>query len=41
MIAASLDPASLISRGDFASLVQDYLVLGNGYVREVRNRLGG
>jgi PBSX family phage portal protein len=41
MIAASLDPASLISRRDFASLVQDYLVLGNGYVREVRNRLGG
>jgi PBSX family phage portal protein len=41
MLAASLDPASLISRGQFAGLVQDFLVMGNGYVREVRNRLGG
>jgi PBSX family phage portal protein len=41
MLAASLDPASLISRRDFAGLAQDYLVLGNGYVREVRSRLGG
>lgn len=41
MLAASLDPASLITRSQFAGLVQDFLVLGNGYVREVRNRLGG
>lgn len=41
MLAASLDPASLISRRDFAGLAQDYLVFGNSYVREVRNRLGG
>lgn len=41
MLAASLDPASLISRSDFAAMVQDYLVLGNAYVQEVRNRLGG
>lgn len=41
MLAASLDPASLISRRDFAAMVQDYLVLGNAYVQEVRNRLGG
>lgn len=41
MMAASLDPVSLISRKAFSGLVQDYLVLGNGYVREVRSRLGG
>ncbi len=41
MLAASLDPASLISRRDFAALAQDYLVFGNGFVREVRSRLGG
>jgi len=41
MMAASLDPASRISRRDFSNLVQDYLVLGNAYVQEVRNRLGG
>jgi PBSX family phage portal protein len=41
MLAASLDPASLISRRDFAAMVQDYLVLGNAYVQEVRNRLAG
>lgn len=41
MLAASLDPASLVSRSDFAAMVQDYLVLGNCYVQEVRNRLGG
>jgi PBSX family phage portal protein len=41
MLAASLDPSSLLSRKAFAGLVQDYLVMGNAYVREVRNRLGG
>lgn len=41
MLAASLDPASLLTRKAFAGLVQDYLVMGNAYVQEVRNRLGG
>lgn len=41
MLAASLDPASLISRSDFSAMVQDYLILGNAYVQVVRNRLGG
>nr|KIS32838.1 capsid portal protein [Novosphingobium sp. P6W] len=41
MLAASLDPTPLLSRKAFAGLVQDYLVLGNAYVQEIRNRLGG
>lgn len=41
MLAASLDPASLISRKAFSGLVQDYLVFGFSFVQEVRNRLGG
>ncbi|QDK32579.1 phage portal protein [Sphingomonas sp. IC081] len=41
MLAASLDPASRLSRKAFAGLVQDYLVMGNAYVQQVRNRLGG
>ncbi|WP_312312421.1 phage portal protein [Sphingobium yanoikuyae] len=41
MLSASLDPTPYLSRRDFAVLVQDYLVLGNAYVQEIRNRLGG
>lgn len=41
MLAASLIPNALISRRDFAGMVQDYLVLGNAYAQTVRNRLGG
>ena len=41
MLAASLDPTPFLSRKAFAGMVQDYLVLGNCYVQEVRNRLGG
>jgi phage portal protein, PBSX family len=41
MLAASFEPTPQLSRRAFAGLVQDYLVLGNAYVREVRNRLGG
>ncbi|EIZ77753.1 bacteriophage gpQ [Novosphingobium sp. Rr 2-17] len=41
MLAASLDPTPILSRKVFAGLVQDYLVLGNAYVQEIRNRLGG
>ncbi|MFC4593729.1 phage portal protein [Sphingobium tyrosinilyticum] len=41
MLAASLDPTPFLSRKAFAGLVQDYLVMGNAYVQEVRNRLGG
>lgn len=40
MLAGSLDPSSLLSRKAFAGLVQDYLVMGNAYVQEIRNRLG-
>lgn len=41
MLAASLEPTPWLSRKTFAGLVQDYLVMGNAYVQEVRNRLGG
>lgn len=41
MLAASLDPTHWLSRRAFAGMVQDYLVMGNAYVQEVRNRLGG
>ncbi|MBV2149295.1 phage portal protein [Sphingobium sp. AS12] len=41
MLAASLDPTQFLSRKAFAGMVQDYLVLGNCYVQEIRNRLGG
>ena len=41
MLAASLDPTPYMSRKTFAGLVQDYLVMGNAYVQEIRNRLGG
>lgn len=41
MLAASLEPTPWLSRKAFAGLVQDYLVLGNAYVQEIRNRLGG
>ncbi|WP_370171019.1 phage portal protein [Sphingobium abikonense] len=41
MLAASLEPSAVLSRKAFAGMVQDYLVLGNCYAQEVRNRLGG
>jgi PBSX family phage portal protein len=41
MLAASLEPTPLLSRKAFAGMVQDYLVLGNAYAHEIRNRLGG
>lgn len=41
MLAASLEPTPYMSRKAFAGMVQDYLVLGNCYVQEIRNRLGG
>lgn len=41
MLAASLDPTPYLSRRAFAGMVQDYLVMGNAYVQEIRNRLGG
>ena len=41
MLAASLDPTPYLSRKNFAGMVQDYLVMGNAYVQEIRNRLGG
>lgn len=41
LLAASLDPTPWLSRKAFAGMVQDYLVLGNAYAQEIRNRLGG
>ncbi|PNU04454.1 phage portal protein [Novosphingobium guangzhouense] len=41
MLAASLAPTQWLSRAAFKSMVQDYLVMGNAYAQEVRNRLGG
>lgn len=41
MLAASLDPTPFLSRKALSGMVQDYLVMGNAYVQEVRNRLGG
>ena len=41
MLAASLEPTPFLTRGAFGGLVQDYLVMGNAYVQEIRNRLGG
>lgn len=41
MLAASLDPTPWLSRKAFAGMVQDYLVMGNAYVQEIRNQLGG
>jgi len=40
MLAASFIPTPFLSRRDFRALAQDYLVLGNGYVQEIPNRLG-
>jgi len=40
MLAASLDPTPYLSRRDFMAAVQDYLVFGNFYFEEKRNRLG-
>lgn len=40
MLAASLEPTPVLTRKAFSGLVQDYLVMGNAYVQEIRNRLG-
>ncbi|MCW2396152.1 MULTISPECIES: phage portal protein [unclassified Sphingobium] len=40
MLAASLEPTRWLSRKVFAGMVLDYLVLGNAYAQEIRNRLG-
>lgn len=41
MLAASLAPTPYLSRRDFAAMVQDYLIFGNAYARQVMNRAGG
>ncbi len=41
MLAASFEPTPFLSRSTFSSMVLDYLVFGNCYVQEIRNRLGG
>lgn len=40
MLAASFIPTPFLSRRDFRAMAQDYLVLGNGYVQAIPNRLG-
>lgn len=40
LVAASLDPTSLIDRATFKKAVQDYIVFGNGYLEPVRGVLG-
>lgn len=40
LVAASLDPTSLIDRATFKKAVQDYVVFGNGYLEPVRGVLG-
>ncbi|MCW2410890.1 MULTISPECIES: phage portal protein [unclassified Sphingobium] len=40
MLAASLEPTPWLSRKVFAGMVLDYLVLGNAYAQEIRNRFG-
>ncbi len=39
LVAAALDPTSLIDRATFRKAVQDYLVFGNCYLEPVRSRL--
>lgn len=41
MLAASLEPTQWLSRAALKGMAQDYLVMGNAYAQEVRNRLGG
>ncbi|HEX7856051.1 MAG TPA: phage portal protein [Sphingobium sp.] len=41
MLAASLEPTSMLSRRTFEAAVQDYLVFGDVYFQIMRNRLGG
>jgi PBSX family phage portal protein len=40
MLLADFLPSALLSASQFSGLVLDYLVLGNGYLEEVPNRLG-
>jgi PBSX family phage portal protein len=41
LLVGSLEPTSFLSRATFAKAVQDYLVFGDAYLVNVRNRLGG
>jgi len=41
MLVSSFVPSAILSRAAFRALVQDYLVLGNGYLEVRQNRLGG
>lgn len=41
ILTSTFVPHKLLSRQSFAALALDYLVLGNGYVHRVANRLGG
>ncbi|MFC4256669.1 phage portal protein [Altererythrobacter xixiisoli] len=41
MLAASFVPSPMLGRSAFAAMVLDYLVFGDCYVQEIRNRLGG
>lgn len=41
VLVSTFKPHPLLSRSDFAKVVIDYLVFGNLFLEEVRNRLGG
>lgn len=41
VLVSTFKPHPLLSRSDFAQVVIDYLVFGNLYLQQVKNRLGG
>lgn len=41
VIASCFEPTAYLSRPDFISFVQDFIVFGNGYLEKRQNRLGG
>lgn len=41
ILTATFKPNRFLSRSDFIKLTQDYLIFGNLYVDQIKNRLGG
>ncbi|MGO1303317.1 MAG: phage portal protein [Sphingomonas parapaucimobilis] len=41
LLAAAFKPSPILSRSTFEKMVQDYLIFGDAYLVQVRNRLGG
>ncbi|MFP4896824.1 phage portal protein [Paraburkholderia sp. EG304] len=41
VLASTFKPHKLLSRDEFGKLALDYMVFGNSYIEEQRNRLGG